>query len=100
MNKIIKISILSFILAVSSTLIKAESEVFYSVLGKVTSINKNKIVVGDNAIRISPTLKIVRLNSDLPPSVEVKVGDFVGISTVFINNRELVDTITLFPPQN
>ena len=97
LKKIISLVCLSAALSLPSMAVKAEFLEFYSMIGKVTAISQQKIVVGDGTLRLSPTLKFKNKNNPLKRISKVDVGDFVGINTIMINKRILVDTITLLP---
>ena len=69
--------------------------VFYEILGKIESISGNIIRVSDLQLIVSPTVKVNLSEKKKGKFEDLNIGDFVGISTITINKRKLVDTINL-----
>lgn len=88
---------LAIALSMSSAMAQSPREIYYPVMGVVTQIKGNKIVVNDRVVKVLPTLKVRLKNNTLGQFSDVKVGQLVGMSLVTINSRRLVDTITILP---
>lgn len=69
----------------------------YFIVGFVDSLNRLTITIDDLPIRLSPTAKFATVSNPNASMAGLKVRQMVGVSTIVINKRRLVDQIWLIP---
>jgi len=69
----------------------------YFLVGFVESLSRTSISVDDYPLKLSPTAKFATVNNPDADITDLKVRQMVGIHTILINKRRLVDRIWLIP---
>ncbi|MCP3688388.1 MAG: hypothetical protein GY784_08235 [Gammaproteobacteria bacterium] len=74
----------------------------YELIGHILDLNNSTINVGDMLFEISPTVKVKTASKDKASTMDLKVGNYVGVRTILYYDRVLVDTIHVLPnpPEN
>ncbi len=66
---------------------------FYPMMGRVGFIDKDRIIINDMSFRLSPTLKVILPNKKTGKLGDVTLKKLVGLKTIKLSKRTLVDTI-------
>jgi hypothetical protein len=69
----------------------------YFIVGFVESLSRTSISVDDYPLILSPTAKFATESNSNANIANLKVGQMVGVHTIVINKRRLVDRIWLIP---
>ncbi len=69
----------------------------YFIVGFVESLSRTAISVDDYPLLLSPTAKFATVNNSNANIADLKVRQMVGVHTIVINKRRLVDRIWLIP---
>jgi len=69
----------------------------YELVGIVGPVSNRIIYVGDNRILLSPTVRFATPKNSNASISLLKKGQTVGVKSILINNRRLVDRIWLIP---
>ncbi len=69
----------------------------YFIVGFVESLSRTSISIDDYPLILSPTAKFATVSSANANIADLRVRQMVGVHTLLINKRRLVDRIWLIP---
>ena len=69
----------------------------YFTVGFIDGLSRTTISVDDHSLILSPTAKFATVNNANADIADLKVRQMVGVHTILINKRRLVDRIWLIP---
>ena len=69
----------------------------YFTVGFIDGLSRTSISIDDYYALLSPTAKFATVNNSNANIADLKVGQMVGVQTIVINKRRLVDRIWLIP---
>ena len=69
----------------------------YFIVGFVDTLTRTTIAIDDYPLLLSPTAKFATVNNSKANIADLKVRQMVGVHTILINKRRLVDRIWLIP---
>ena len=69
----------------------------YFTVGFIDGLSRTSISIDDYYALLSPTAKFATVNNSNANIADLKVGQMVGVHTIVINKRRLVDRIWLIP---
>jgi len=71
----------------------------YFIVGYVDRLTRTTIAVDDYPMLLSPTAKFATVNNSNAKMADLKVRQMVGVHTILINKRRMVDRIWLIPKE-
>ena len=75
----------------------AQAQGGFNEVGEILDMTSKTIHVGDDQIRLSPTVKVVFPGNKLRKLDDLKPGYFVGVKTIKFQGKRYVDTIYYLP---
>jgi len=69
----------------------------YFIVGYVDRLTRTSIAINDYPLLLSPTAKFATVNNSNANIADLKVRQMVGVHTLLINKRRMVDRIWLIP---
>ena len=69
----------------------------YFTVGFIDGLSRTSISIDDYPLLLSPTAKFATESNSNANIADLKVGQMVGVHTILINKRRLVDRIWLIP---
>ena len=69
----------------------------YFTVGFIDKLSRTSISIDDYSVLLSPTAKFATESNSNANIAGLKVGQMVGVQTILINKRRLVDRIWLIP---
>jgi len=69
----------------------------YFTVGFIDGLSRTSISIDDFQLILSPTAKFATVNNSNANIADLKVRQMVGVQTILINKRRLVDRIWLIP---
>ncbi len=69
----------------------------YFAVGFIDALSRTSISIDDYPLLLSPTAKFATVNNSNANIADLKVRQMVGVQTIVINKRRLVDRIWLIP---
>ena len=91
--KIIRLFALCLLLAP----LGAQAQEGFHAVGKITELNDKFIYLGDDHMRLSPTVKVVFPGNKLRQLDDLKPGYVVGVKRIKYQGKRYVDTIYYLP---
>jgi len=71
----------------------ANADLYYSFEGEITEVTNKAIRLDDASYNFLATVKVVNLKGKSETVSNLKIGDFVKITILIIDNKRRVDTI-------
>jgi len=71
----------------------------YFIVGFVDRLSRTAIAIDDYPLLLSPTAKFATVNNSNANISDLKVRQMVGVHTLLINKRRMVDRIWLIPEE-
>lgn len=71
----------------------------YFIVGYVDRLTRTTIAVNDYPMLLSPTAKFATVDNSNAKMTDLKVRQMVGVHTILINKRRMVDRIWLIPKE-
>ena len=71
----------------------------YFIVGFVDRLSRTAIAIDDYPLLLSPTAKFATVNNSNANIADLRVRQMVGVHTLLINKRRMVDRIWLIPKE-
>jgi len=86
-------SLVKATLILSLSVLNVSADTYYSIVGKISTINDKSIQLVDNAYPFMPTLKVINREGKPGKLSILKKGLFVEITILNLDGKRRVDTI-------
>lgn len=75
----------------------AQAQGGYHAVGEISELTRDHIYLGDDHMRLSPTVKVVFPGNKLRNLDDLKIGYVVGVNRIKYRGKRYVDTIYYLP---